>query len=846
MNNYVDSTKLQEYTTKLVAKLKTIFPGPAVPAATVAEMTDHTKCYVYTGSETGYTAGNWYYYDGSAWTSGGVYNAVEVETDTTLTESGEPADAAATGTAIAAAKAAVLAEIAPAYSSSATYAVGDYVIYNSGLYRCTTAITTAEAWTAGHWTSVDLAADLRSDVTDLKSAITEIANYKETAIPTAEGAVWLTYPITAGNKYKIIATNGRKATTVRSYTAVDGTQIENFGSIAANTPLIISPTLDAAVLRIYFSSGTAGIVSIDDIGTRLASDEYKIDDLYNITDFIIMQDECEENLLSVSTSVSSTGNIGPVPTNTLTNGDDIYALIKCTNYNIIDGSTNTIIFRQMNAAQTTSATTAEFVHATDDYYFAKLSYDSSLGPMNIRYSVGANTLQLPFVSFGLGGIAFDNNDKKIMYVASNGSDTNDGSAENPLATVNKAIGMGANTILISGGIYEQKIDCSKIQTLRLFAKDKTAKPVFVDPDRLEITDATLSDGVYIADADFPILEVTPKIFQDGFADVTTLISASERMPQQRGKQYRCDDTAIKKCASATVSDAITEIANSSDYLFFYDSTNNKLYFKSPSNNFSDYPIICSSNSVLFANVSRKNTIIVNGVDCKYMRFDISESVNSIIANCKCSCAYASALGQFVFNNALNPRFINCEACLSHGAENGDGFNAHAAYDGETDAHESGTILDNCWAHDNMDDGYSEHHRAECTFIGGLYEYNGKGGITPSYGSQVSCYNVVSRHNYNGFIVVADGTSDHRSGGALLCVNCVAENNNTPGQDSAGFKVLNANNTVTLINCYSINNAYGYYCSTDNNMRLINCYASGNTTDKYAAGTITISNATLVT
>ena len=74
--------------------------GPNV-ASTVSEMTDTEKVYVYTGSETGYTAGNWYYYNGSAWVSGGVYQAAAVETDTTLTVPGEPADAKATGDAVA-------------------------------------------------------------------------------------------------------------------------------------------------------------------------------------------------------------------------------------------------------------------------------------------------------------------------------------------------------------------------------------------------------------------------------------------------------------------------------------------------------------------------------------------------------------------------------------------------------------------------------------------------------------------------------------------------------------------------------------------------------------------------
>lgn len=50
--------------------------------------------------------------------------------------------------------------IAPAYSSSATYDLGDLVVYNSTLYECTTAITTAEAWNSAHWTATDVKTQL--------------------------------------------------------------------------------------------------------------------------------------------------------------------------------------------------------------------------------------------------------------------------------------------------------------------------------------------------------------------------------------------------------------------------------------------------------------------------------------------------------------------------------------------------------------------------------------------------------------------------------------------------------------------------------------------------------------
>ena len=41
----------------------------------------------------------------------------------------------------------------PAYDSTAIYAIGDLVKYNGSDYRCTTAITQAEEWTASHWAS---------------------------------------------------------------------------------------------------------------------------------------------------------------------------------------------------------------------------------------------------------------------------------------------------------------------------------------------------------------------------------------------------------------------------------------------------------------------------------------------------------------------------------------------------------------------------------------------------------------------------------------------------------------------------------------------------------------------
>lgn len=49
---------------------------------------------------------------------------------------------------------ALAASVSDVYDSTATYAVGDYCIHDDSLYVCITAITTAEAWDATHWTAV--------------------------------------------------------------------------------------------------------------------------------------------------------------------------------------------------------------------------------------------------------------------------------------------------------------------------------------------------------------------------------------------------------------------------------------------------------------------------------------------------------------------------------------------------------------------------------------------------------------------------------------------------------------------------------------------------------------------
>lgn len=101
--------------------------------------------------------------------------------------------------------------LAPTYSASETYAIGDHVIYNGGYYACNTAITTAEAWTAAHWTRLTVG----GEASDLKSAIdiVESSVYKDetSSISYSNNHYWNVETDTAANASATGWANGELA-----------------------------------------------------------------------------------------------------------------------------------------------------------------------------------------------------------------------------------------------------------------------------------------------------------------------------------------------------------------------------------------------------------------------------------------------------------------------------------------------------------------------------------------------------------------------------------------------------------------------------------------------------------
>ena len=83
------------------------------------------------------------------------------------------------------------ANFAPAFSEVTSYAVGDYVIYNNVLYRCTTAHT-AGVWVAGHFTAVTVGGDITAINSKIPSTAssTEKLAYVEYSPSTSLYSTW--------------------------------------------------------------------------------------------------------------------------------------------------------------------------------------------------------------------------------------------------------------------------------------------------------------------------------------------------------------------------------------------------------------------------------------------------------------------------------------------------------------------------------------------------------------------------------------------------------------------------------------------------------------------------------
>lgn len=767
---------------------------------------------------------------------------------------------------------ALMADIAPTYSDSALYAVGQYAWYDGDLKRCIVPITTAESYTAAHWTS----AVLGNDVSDLKSAldrnkyISDFTDSMYSLIDTdfADGS-YIQFDLSKVGLYK--SANTRIAT-LEYLPAIIGCKVSfAFSSETYQCSILFN---DSSV----YSWGTGGDytpsvngkfsiqfrkpgnlpVSADDIPSIISGMTIKYYPAIMGALLSIVDVNSDQN-----NNIYGGNYVPPIVNGSIAVATDTPPIYSSTNNRCVNPEGT---FFYLDAGDTVSVSDSGYqvalpgfdTNAPHNYRGVSLSWAQSITVdsgkeglfcIQVRKTPTASAITpaevqsvLKITRRGLYKKC-EYREPYSLYVSPDGSDTNSGNSEHPLATINKALQLGARRVYLFGGKYSQTIyPYYAHDFIEILPVSFTSQPVIYAPGSVLSESETKVDG-YTNVYKFSSEAEPGALFMDNVEDVTTQITDDERHPLQRGRNCRCIDTLIKKCSASVLSDALTEIDEADEYKFFVDTANDIIYFSRPEAVSADHPICYPTGGMLFGSVLNSYLKVkLSGICVKYMAINVSNTVDALVADCSdFNSGYA---GGFAFNNAINATFIRCEAGRCYASSNGDGFSAHGTATTDKNAKQATCTMIDCWSHDNKDDGFSNHEYGETTIIGALFEYNTNDGCIPAYGDHAQIYNAMSRKNASGFFIAGEAT-DGGKYGQMICYNCVAKDNGSVSQ--AGFGVRGNGNKMILVNCISTGNVNGYLADTNTKAELYDCKTLNDTNPRVGSnGRYTIVTANNVT
>lgn len=478
----------------------------------------------------------------------------------------------------------------------------------------------------------------------------------------------------------------------------------------------------------------------------------------------------------------------------------------------------------------TPAGTTKTITPTQNYYGFTIFYGSK------TIATSANVL---FETPTTGGMGLPD----VVYVdAVNGDDTNPGTTEGAaLATFAAAFSKtGVDTTIILIGDTTERLNIktkSNQRSVRLIGKRGLVNRIICGT---KIDSGTLVAGttnVYQTPLSSFSTVARFQLFQHEVFDESTLIPDNERHPLQRGKTYRCDSTKITRVTS------LDAVKTSEGYTFFYDTHAQMLYVKiKEGTTLAANPVYIPGGSGIFGNDGSVAFEMVN-IECWYGSILLRSCHGGRAIDC--AAKYALGDGAWSWDAAIGVELIRCEAARAlSDSTTGDGFNAHSTTtDPALAKHTVATMID-CWGHDNNDNGYSDHERCETTIIGGLFEYNVRGGITTAYGGHDTIYNAYCRKQVdNGIALVRSAKAEEGGRGSqIFAIGCICENNKVNYYVS-GDKSGTDENFGKFVNCVSLNAHYGYFCGTNARIELNNCTDSGSSTAK--SGNVIVNNAALV-
>ena len=299
-------------------------------------------------------------------------------------------------------------------------------------------------------------------------------------------------------------------------------------------------------------------------------------------------------------------------------------------------------------------------------------------------------------STSTGSSSSSSGEKQYVYVSTTGNDSNNGTYNAPFKTVNGALAK-SNNVVIMGGIYPgELVEISNYSYPEINIKGiEGQRVIFNFGTNILVDDGseTLVDG-YTKVYKVPLVTnpyndkaFSVRIYQDYVDDISTLISVEDRLPQQRGRTYRCDSTIIKRVYNSSSNiyfddykTALNQIESMDSNKYGWYWWDGYLYFSRPQASSKEHPIILPKRDARFISCamtrSQKNqvTLNLNNIEVRYGNVHLGYISNSNISDVLVKYPYISNGGCFYLYCTSNTRLYHCEAAsVTNGEAIGDGF-----------------------------------------------------------------------------------------------------------------------------------------------------------------------------
>lgn len=385
---------------------------------------------------------------------------------------------------------------------------------------------------------------------------------------------------------------------------------------------------------------------------------------------------------------------------------------------------------------------------------------------------------------------------ETVYVATTGSDDNDGSKASPFATIQKGIDSQAKCIMVAPGIYRENVSSTKVrEELQIvgqwttFSSSLTDQPfAIIDAgEEIELSEDTGS-SLLCAEYDAEETDLIYKVFISKTLDVEETSSTRSTGYNVTLWELGDDVSEDRKLAPVLTLKECQETEGSWHYsgaVIYVNTGETGKTYKLTSG--------ITGSGLILKNIGK---LRLEGLAVRF-----SNSSNAILQYCRDvvirDCEFDhSAIGEGISMNYCNGTLYSCKAYQNRN----DGFNMH----GDGDTH----FVD-CQGFYNYDDGLSHHDGCTGSVNGGEYHHNGKGGVaSPTHGAKVDVYNVVVHDNPYGIYAGADSSRTPRdsiiSGCAifdntvgilasrytLYCFNNKVHGNGTDTQEGSGGQIVN--------------------------------------------------------